>query len=98
MQLQNKACLTAAPASAVRAAVPVRVSRRGMVVKAAATAPAPVVADNAVVDKCVNSIRFLAIGELCRASSLLFSAPTPLFRNPTRADAAARARAGCTTA
>jgi hypothetical protein len=69
MQLTNK-LQVAAPASAgVRAAVPVRVARRGVAVKAAAAATAPVVAENAVVDKCVNSIRFLAIGECSFAFS-----------------------------
>lgn len=61
MQLTQKLTV-AAPASRPVAARPVVARRGAVVVKAAATAPAPVVADNATVDKCVNAVRFLAIG------------------------------------
>lgn len=105
MQLTQKLSV-AAPASGVRPA-PARpvVARRGaVVVKAAATAPAPVVADNATVDKCVNAVRFLAIGTFfCWFLSLVGrEAPTttsvriraPLARPRLPADAAARAVLG----
>jgi len=67
MQLTNKVGVSNAKAatSVARVAVPVvarQVRRSSVVVKAAAAATAPVIADNATVDKCVNAVRFLAIG------------------------------------
>lgn len=70
MQLTNKVgasnvAKAATTSSVARVAVPVvarQVRRASVVVKAAAAATAPVIADNATVDKCVNAVRFLAIG------------------------------------
>lgn len=67
MQLTNKVGVSNAKAatSSARVAAPVvarQVRRSSVVVKAAAAATAPVIADNATVDKCVNAVRFLAIG------------------------------------